>query len=318
MKLLLSKKGIKTKSASEVGRKKVDYFRGKDFKKFLLSKGDILKKKCVPALKAAGLDEDEVPTTEKDVERLGSELMMKGFCVRALYKPVNPSSKQGSGEKTKRWPDRLQRAPQQTFDCEGYYIIAYEGGSGMQHFLLALLIVGVLLACMFPAWPMWAKIGIWYLSVIFLILYFGILIIRLIVYVAFWIVGFDFWIFPNINDEYCGFLDSFQPIYSWEKRKDDLLMIFVRLGSLIIVAAALHEIGQTHSLSDMKDFIQHSFEDVIDWGIDKLMIGPGETRAALPSVDELKKQVETEEPDEKVSEAHADRESTKDAEEVEV
>lgn len=321
MKLLLSKKGIKTKSASEVGRKKVDYFRGKDFKKFLLSKGDILKKKCQPALKAAGLDEDEVPTTEKDVERLGSELLMKGLCCRALYKPVNPSSK-GSGDKTKRWPDRLQRAPQQTFDCEGYYIVVYEGGNGMQKFMLALLIVGVLLACMFPAWPMWAKIGIWYVSVIFLIIYFGILIIRLVVYIAFWIVGFDFWIFPNINDEYCGFLDSFQPIYSWEKRKDDLLMIVVRFGSLIIVAAALHEIGQTHSLADIKDFIQHSFDDVIDWGVDKLMIGPGAERAALPSVDELKKQVDEEEaskiPEEGVTKSHADREKEQDAEEVEI
>merc|ERR1711924_129893 len=99
----------------------------------------------------------------------------------------------------------------------------------------------------------------------------------------------------------------------------------IRFGSLIIVAAALHEIGQTHSLSDIKDFIQHSFDDVIDWGIDKLMIGPGEERAALPSVDELKKQVDedvnatVEEP---VTEAHADsyadREATDGAEEVEV
>ena len=38
-----------------------------------------------------------------------------------------------------------------------FYVITYEGGSGLQHFLLGLIIAGVLLACMFPVWPMWAK-----------------------------------------------------------------------------------------------------------------------------------------------------------------
>ena len=31
---------------------------------------------------------------------------------------------------------------------------------------------------------------------------------------------------------YCGLLDSFQPFYSWEKRKDDALMLLVRFVSL--------------------------------------------------------------------------------------
>ena len=40
-----------------------------------------------------------------------------------------------------------------------FYVITYESGTGLQHFLLALIIGGVLLACMFPVWPMWAKAG---------------------------------------------------------------------------------------------------------------------------------------------------------------
>merc|ERR1719316_2429675 len=80
MKVLLGKKGIKTKSASEIGKKKVDYFRGKDFKKFALSSEDLLNKKCSAALKLA-LD-GKTPATEKDVERLGAELIAKGFCYK--------------------------------------------------------------------------------------------------------------------------------------------------------------------------------------------------------------------------------------------
>mmetsp|Transcript_7879 Transcript_7879/g.18416 ORF Transcript_7879/g.18416 Transcript_7879/m.18416 type:complete len:351 (+) Transcript_7879:86-1138(+) len=293
MKILLGKKGIKTKSAPEVGKKKVDYFRGKDFKKFLLENEELLKRKCSNALKAAL--NGSPPSTDKDVEAIGNELLKKEFCYKAVYKPINPTSSKsesGSEKKVKKWPDRLARTPNQTFDCEQFYVITYEGNNGMQHFLLALIILGVLLVCMFPVWPMWAKIGIWYLTVIFLTLYFGVLILRMVIFTMFWTVGFDFWIFPNLNDEYCGFLDSFQPFYSWEKRKDDLLMLAVRFGSVIITAAALEQISQTHSLSDVQDFVQSSWVDVIDWGVDKITALPGSDKAALPSLDQLQKESE--------------------------
>jgi len=286
MKVLLGKKGIKTKSASEIGKKKVDYFRGKDFKAFALKSEDLLNKKCSAALKIA-LD-GKVPTTDKDVERLGSELILKNFCYKAAYKPVN-QSKEGSAvaAKAKKWPDRLQRTPNQQFDSEGFYVVQYEGSKSWQHFLLFCVIVGVLLICMWPVWPIWAKIGIWYLSVIFLTLYFGILILRMVIYTAFWVVGFDFWIFPNINDEYCGFLDSFKPFHSWEKRKDDALMLLVRFGSLGIIAVAVEQISQTCSLSDVGELVITSYADVLDWGMDKILALPGSEREALPSLEEI-------------------------------
>lgn len=289
MKVLLGKKGIKTKSASEVGRKKVDYFRGKDFKKFVLENESILKKKCMAALNSAV--EGKTPENDKDVEKIGLELIQRNFCYKAMYKPINPTSKadNGSDKKPKKWPDRLQRTPNQSFDCEGFYVITYEGNSGMQHFLLALIIAGVLLACMFPVWPMWAKVGIWYLSVIFLSFYFGVLILRMLIYTLFWVIGFDFWIFPNLNDEYCGFLDSFQPFYSWEKRKDDALMLLVRFVSLAIAAVAIQQIAETHSLADVQDFVTSSYIDVLDWGVEKLTALPGSEKLALPSLDELQK-----------------------------
>ena len=31
---------------------------------------------------------------------------------------------------------------------------------------------------------------------------------------------FYFWVFPNLNDEKCGFLDSFKPFYSLESKQD--------------------------------------------------------------------------------------------------
>jgi len=284
MKVLLTKKGVKTKSASEVGKKKVDYFRGRDFKRFALSSEDLLKKKCLKALESCL--EGKAPVNDKEAERLGTELMQRGFIYKAEYKSVG-----GSDKKPPKWPDRLGRTPKQDFDLEGFYVVAYEGGKGMQYFLTGLIIFSVLSICMFRVWPMWAKIGIWYLSVIFLSLYFGVLILRMIVFTLFWIVGFDFWIFPNLNDEYCGFLDSFQPLYSWEKRKDDALMLLIRFMSLAITAVAVQQIAETHSLADIQDFVHASYADVLDWGVEKLTALPHTERAALPDLEELEKQL---------------------------
>ena len=117
----------------------MDYFRGKDFKKFLLESEGILTKKCPKALEEA-LD-GQVPQTDQDVVRLGQELIDRKFCYKAgsptavqsqispgcgrsreaMYKPLNPTSKSDDGaeKKPKKWPDRLGRTPNQTFDSEG-------------------------------------------------------------------------------------------------------------------------------------------------------------------------------------------------------
>jgi len=284
MKVILGKKALKVKSASEVGKKKVDYFRGKDFKKYLLENPSILKKKCAAALEAA-LPEGGVPETEKDVDAIGDELIARNFCYKAVYKPLNPKE----GDKTvKKWPDRLAKDPRQKFDCEGFYVVTYEGAGGMRSFLLGLIIAGVLLACLFPVWPFWAKVGVWYVSVLFLSLYFGILIWRLVIYALFWVVGFDFWIFPNINDETIGFLETFQPFYSWDKRKDDAMMLLVRFVGLPIIAVAVQQIAETHSLADVQDFVVSSYVDVLDWGVDKLTAAlPSAEKMALPSFEDL-------------------------------
>jgi len=297
MKTILGKKGIKTKSAGLVGSKKVDYFRGKDFTRFLLDNENLVKKKMSAALLDRLGDKEKAPKDEKEAEEIGKGLIEHHFCYKARNAPIGGSN---SGDKTKpkRWPDRLQKNPHDqkfTSTSEDFYVIVYEGSSGMQHFLLALIIVGVLLACMFPVWPMWAKIGIWYLSVIFLSLYFGVLILRMLIFTLFWIVGFDFWIFPNLNDEYCGFLDSFQPLYSWEKRKDDALMLLVRFSSLAMTALAVQQIAETHSLADVQDFVTSSYVDILDWGVDKLTALPGSDRQALPSVESLMREMENNE-----------------------
>jgi translocation protein SEC62 len=45
-----------------------------------------------------------------------------------------------------------------------------------------------------------------------------------------WIVGFDCWFLPNLFDESLGFVDSFKPVYSFEKTKDGQFMYRIGVG----------------------------------------------------------------------------------------
>jgi len=303
VKLLLGKKGIKrnVRSATYMQSRKVDYFAGRHFKKWINQKDteELLNDKCSGALTKSDAsyrgkeerktnEDDKDIMKEKDMMKLGQELINCGFITKAASSN-KPASSSSTGKEKKNRPDKLVPSQSKVFDKDAYYVIEYEGDSSWQHFLLACIIVGVLLVCMWPVWPIWAKIGIWYLSVIFLSLYFGVLILRAVVYTLFWVVGFDFWIFPNLNDEYAGVWESFKPFYSWEKRQDDLIMLLVRFGSLAIVAVAVEQISQTCSLSDFSELVTHSYTDLLDWGVDKILALPGSQRETILSLEELKK-----------------------------
>lgn len=70
--------------------------------------------------------------------------------------------------------------------------------------MLGLFIVAFLGFTMYPIWPMSVKVGIWYISLTLLIVMLGFSLLRLALYVIFWIVGYEFWIFPNMYDDELG------------------------------------------------------------------------------------------------------------------
>ena len=153
-------------------------------------------------------------------------------------------------------------------------VILYEGSKTWQHVFSAVAIVAVLVACMFPAWPVWAKIFVWYVVFWLSTGLLSILVIRMVLYVCLWTVGIDFWWFPNILDEYAGIVDSFRPFYSIERRKDGYGMTVIRIVAMGVIALATYEFGQHNSWDDIKNFAKNSISDILDWGTDKLTALP--------------------------------------------
>jgi len=68
-----------------------------------------------------------------------------------------------------------------------------------------------------PIWPDAAKKVLWYISVTVLIAMLALCLIRFLLFLILWILGYECWIFPRLFDETLSFQDSFKPVYTFEK-----------------------------------------------------------------------------------------------------
>ena len=114
------------------------------------------------------------------------------------------------------------------FDETGYFVWLYEGDKTMSHVMTTILIMGFLFCVCFPIWPAFLRLFVWYMSVTFLLITFGLITFRGLIFLFIWMIGYEFWILPNLFDESLGFVESFIPVYSFEKTKPGQL--YFRLG----------------------------------------------------------------------------------------
>jgi translocation protein SEC62 len=101
---------------------------------------------------------------------------------------------------------------------------------------LMLIAFAVLLIVLFPIWPVSVKLVIWYISFYLLVFLISLVIVRAIVWTIFFIIGLDFWIFPNLLEDTYYVLDTFRPLYSFAVRKDGVRMVLVRVVTLGCIA----------------------------------------------------------------------------------
>jgi len=248
---------IPIKEASEIGTKKVSYFRGKDFVKHMVNNKELERKLPSVLTEFKG----SCPASEKEAERLGQRLLDHGLVYRA-----NRRSRVGTEARPKRYPDRLSRAQKQFFDREGFFVIRHPEKNSWTNVALGAFITFVISVCLFPIWPIWAKIVVWYFSVALICFILFLTVARLFLFAVSWPYGVDFWLVPNLWDEGLGVIDSFFPFHTLERRKDGLQMLFVRLAFLFLICASVSELGKTHSLLDFTVMVHDGVQDVIEWG----------------------------------------------------
>lgn len=136
------------------------------------------------------------------------------------YQYMHRSIKRGKGD--------LVISRDRDFDESGIFTWIYEGDKSFSHMMTTLLIMGFLFCVCFPIWPNFLKVFAWYMSVSFLLLIFFLVTVRGLLFLFVWILCFDFWFLPNLFDEQLGFVESFKPLYSFEKTKEGQL--YYRIG----------------------------------------------------------------------------------------
>jgi translocation protein SEC62 len=182
--------GVKGRSAIE-HEKRVDYFKGKRLVECIL--GDNKKwPKSIPKI------------TDKGTAILvAGALLNKGFFHRS--------------EKVEGKKGVLRITQKNVFEDSGYYTWMYAGNMVWQNIATGAVIALVIIFTLMPIWPDVAKKVLWYCSVTFLIFTMAFCLIRFVLFLSLWLLGYDFWIFPRLFDESLSFQDSFKPVYSFEK-----------------------------------------------------------------------------------------------------
>lgn len=116
--------------------------------------------------------------------------------------------------------------PQQDAQDQFHYVWFYEGAQWRTKLYAIAALAGIMAVVLFPLWPFWARKGVWYISMGCLGLvgaFFGLAIVRLILYVITYTLGPSpgIWLYPNLFAD-VGFFDSFRPVWDWRETKASL------------------------------------------------------------------------------------------------
>jgi translocation protein SEC62 len=172
-----------------------------------------------------------------------------------------------------KYPSILRPINKYTMEADGYYLWNPKvQNTYFTKFLSAFIVIAVISICCFTIWPLWARLGVWYLSVALLCLIIGILILRLVAYILLFIPGYDFWILPNFLNDSAGFWGSFFPYISFEVRKDGVFMKSVR-GIVLVLITYVPYLFYTQPtlIDDIQEISLQGLLDLIAWGEEKLM-----------------------------------------------
>lgn len=153
-----------------------------------------------------------------------------------------------------------------------FFIFTKERLETKSYFWLILIVICILAYCLFPLWPLEVKLGIWWVSWILLVIMIGIISIRLVIYILFYIFGRDFWLFPNLFDDKLGFFDSFKPVYLNTKRNETYFTILIRLIIFVfVVYIGVSLYFNPELIQEGVDHLIEIYSDVLNFGNDKII-----------------------------------------------
>ena len=106
------------------------------------------------------------------------------------------------------------------FTYDGMYTVIKEEDKKAQQAYLGVTVFFVMVILFYQFWPVWMKIGFWYFLFYYICGYFIMIGVRVLLWVAFYHIGVDLWLFPKYFDSYYNPKKFLLPVVSVRKRPD--------------------------------------------------------------------------------------------------
>ncbi|XP_011090026.1 uncharacterized protein LOC105170804 [Sesamum indicum] len=232
---------------------RVEYFRGKDFVKFLSNH---------PELKDV-LESDK----NLETEDIANILLRKNLTVRCdrVVKTIRPGKR-----KLSTWPAHLEIFSDQVFsDNDAFFAWTFVKRQPLWQTLLSFSWPVVALAiCLFPVYPHQVKLLILYFCAGVLLLIFCLLLLRAFVFGALWIVlGKRIWFFPNILAEEATLKELFQflPKKDEGERPKWTARLFFALVSVLVILLLRHHAPDEAARARYQKKVSNIIDDVLEW-----------------------------------------------------
>ncbi|KAJ1346490.1 hypothetical protein KIN20_001280 [Parelaphostrongylus tenuis] len=125
-------------------------------------------------------------------------------------------------DKKKKKKVKLEVHDVQVFsDDKDVYVWVFDPTPLYKKVIGLLMVLGTIIGCLFPLWPMWLRQGVYYLSLAGIAAFGAIVVVAILRTFLFGIIWLatmgrhKLWILPNLTED-CGFFESFQPWYTYE------------------------------------------------------------------------------------------------------
>ncbi|TKR57415.1 hypothetical protein L596_030888 [Steinernema carpocapsae] len=160
--------------------------------------------------------------TEKgDVKKSPKPTKRSGDSDASKDDKESEKEKQEDDKKKQKKVKLVEHTDQYFADSNDVYIWVFDPTPFYKKAIGLLIVIGTIVGCLFPLWPHWLRLGVYYLSIVgigaFGVLI-GVAVARTILFAVIWFVTLGkhkLWVLPNLTED-CGFFESFQPFYSYE------------------------------------------------------------------------------------------------------
>ncbi|XP_019251750.1 PREDICTED: translocation protein sec62 isoform X2 [Nicotiana attenuata] len=278
---------------------RVEYFRGKDFVSFVrnhLELKDILE-----------LDRSLEP------EDIANILLKKNLLVRCdrVVKTVRPGKK-----KLSTFPAHLEIYHDQVFsENDAFFAWTFVKRRPLWQTLLSFCWPVLTLAiCLFPVYPHQVKLLILYSCAGLLLLILCLLLLRAMVFGAFWILlGKRVWLFPNILAEEATLKELFQfwPQKDEGERPKWTARLFYTIVAVVAILILRHHAPDEAARARYQRRVSNIIDDVLEWSPSLALSGMMEKQTVMNVTEPYDNVTDSKGSDEKVfSPADVDDEST--------